>query len=671
MSEPNKQQQSFLQSWLSHAPNLLAILICIGAFLFWSNLLIEKFVYFGYYDWDLAIYANAMWALTQGSFSGSLWGTNFLTNHAEYISFFIVPIYKLFPSAMTLVLLNLSSLITAGFILYLIGKEKIDWLLSLILMVLYLTFPANFFMLIFEFHFESLAIVFIFLIYYYLRINVHYGKFVLCCLLASLCKENIPPVIFMFGFVELLIKKAPGRKFAWTAIGIGLGVFIIEMFIITPSLRHWEGMATATTPYINLYWSGQEKLTLLQNLTTNSSRLLSLLFSHWNALYTRDMLSPFLILPLLSPLTLLIGLPLFLQALLSNLYSMHTIYFHYAATVTPLIFLATLEGLFLLRKKFSKLTYNVFSLLLIVSLSANAYHPAKELVKKVSQWKDENDQVRWALIKQIPAQASVTSTFQFLSHLANRDNVYPLRNIWNSNNIFKSHSPFVVPQTDYALIDWNCDWLWGEVIAPADKESHQRLNRLKEFYFNNNWQVKAAAGEITLLERNSTSLKKQKPLHLVEVQKSPFQPLADKIKSFSVNHKFQLLNSELTQNTFKNFSQPLTTLTFYWTTKTKLPDYYRITIALLSDGIPLRIWHHPIGYAVYPTRLWEPGDYIKENYWIDLASLEPGKYSIVVEIKNLTQNKWEDITYQSELTPQLKIATIMINPTQGDITHEK
>ncbi len=641
-------------------PNLIALIICGCVFLFWINLLFKKFTHFGYYDWDLAIYANAMWALTHGSFNGSLWGTNFLTNHGEYISLLMIPIYWLFPSAFTLVTLKLLSLTAGGFVFYLIAKEKIGWLFGLILMSLYFAFPANFFMLIFEFHFESLSIVFLFLVYYYLCVRIDYKKFVLCCVLASLCKENIPLVIFMFGFMNLFQKQNRDRKFALSAMAIGATIFILGMFFITPLLRQAEGLTTTANPYIGLYWTGHEKLSWIDNLTANASRLFSLLFISSNIAYAKDLLLPLILMPLLGFRTLLVGLTLILQALLSNTHSMHTIYYHYAATLTPILFLATLEAIIWLRNAFNK-SWAFFLLgLLIIGVTVNAFKNSEKLNLRISQWGDRNDLARWELSKQIPSNASVISTFEFLSHLANRDEVYPLRNVWNNMNIFKYQLPFVVPQTQYALVNWDCPWLLAEVLSAENREDQQKkLTRLKNFYFGNHWKIKSSVEDITLLEKQQTDATQQESL--VEVQKTPFaSAIISEQKIVSISGKFQLLTSEIHQDSFASFNKPLTALTFYWKADQRISDFYKINIGIFGKGKLLQLCQHPIGYVVYSTALWEQGDYIKETYWLDTASLPAGKYSFVIAIKNLTQNRWEDLEYQNKKLRELSIATMTV-----------
>src|SRR3989338_6818327 len=168
----------------------IAFSICCVVFLGWLQLLIDKFVNFGYYDWDLAIYANAMWSLAHGSFHSSLFGTNFLTNLAEYFSFLLVPIYLIFPSAFTLVVLKLLSFIAGSFVLYLIAKRILGSPMAILLMLMYQFHPANLFMLIYEFHFENFATVFIFLMFYFFS-KERIVPFLASAFFATLVKENI------------------------------------------------------------------------------------------------------------------------------------------------------------------------------------------------------------------------------------------------------------------------------------------------------------------------------------------------------------------------------------------------------------------------------------------------------------------------------------------------
>ncbi len=178
-------------------PDLLALSVCLLALIFWIGLLFKKFVCFGYDDWDLAMYAQAVWALTQGSIKSSIFGTSFLANHAEYIAFFIAPLYKIFPSAFTLIVLKAFAFTSGAFVFYLITKHLLDWRMGLTFMLLYLVHPANFLMMIYEFHFENLAIPFVFLMFYF-HLKQRLIPFLICTFFATIIKENISLAAIFF-----------------------------------------------------------------------------------------------------------------------------------------------------------------------------------------------------------------------------------------------------------------------------------------------------------------------------------------------------------------------------------------------------------------------------------------------------------------------------------------
>ncbi|MCB9772395.1 MAG: DUF2079 domain-containing protein [Candidatus Omnitrophica bacterium] len=616
--------------------DFLAFTFCIGLFVFWAQLLVEKFLHFGYYDWDLAIYANAMWALSHGSFNGSLWGTNFLTNHAEYIALLLTPLYKVIPSPFTLVTLKLLSMVAGGFILYLIAKDKLGWIFAIILMIFYLTFPANSFMLIYEFHFESLAIIFIFLVYYYQHTRPHYGKFIFYCILASLCKENIPVVIFMFGVMSFFPKKRPFRKYAWTAMVIGASIFILSIFIITPLLRSQEGMSTLNNPYVGLYWTNSNQL-FIQNIIDNIHRLSSLILSSWNREYIQNLFFPFAFIPIFGLKTLLIGSPLFLQATLSNTYNMHTIYFHYAATLTPFLFLATIEGLSWTRNKPKWISF-LFAIALLISMTMSFKSNLPILKNRIEHWFDSKDPIRQNMLSQIPPSASVVTTFEFLDQLANRDNIYAFRNVWQNSNQFLTHSGFKLPDVSYALIDWDCPWLLGDLFNSKKENSQQYLQRIHDFYFSRSWETISAVEEITLLSKTLTN--EPKP-PLVENLQTPFtnEILTKNILEIGDHINFINLNISHNPDTPLN----ILPLEFIWQSRKETDDFLLTIIRIVKDNRVILNKEHILGYAFNSTPLWKKEQYVRENYYLSIPRLTPGEYQINISVFNLSQKKYEDL----------------------------
>ena len=138
-----------------------AALLCLAAFLAWGFILVRKYIFFGYEDWDLAFFAQAMWNLRHGSQYVSLFDINFFGNHSNLIALICLPVYIIFMHPLTLIFLKLLSFICAGYVLFLIAQPKIGETLSLLVLLLYLIYPPNIFGLLYEFDFESLAPIFL------------------------------------------------------------------------------------------------------------------------------------------------------------------------------------------------------------------------------------------------------------------------------------------------------------------------------------------------------------------------------------------------------------------------------------------------------------------------------------------------------------------------------
>lgn len=651
----------------------IALVLCVVIFFVWSYILINKFIDFGYYDWDLALYANAMWNLSHGSVHASLFGTNFLTNHAEYISFFLIPIYLIFPSAFTLIILNLFSFIAGSFVFYLIAKRVLGGPMAILLMLMYQFHPANLFMIIYEFHFESLAIIFIFLMFYFFS-RERLIPFLVSAFFAMLCKENIPPIVFMFGIYAIFTKRPRKAALGPATIGVGEprhwraawvmgplilggGVFILEMFVITPHLRMLEGIPGANQ-YLGLYWDHHDKTAPLTNvLGQNLGTAWRCFNSPLNRDFIGQLFGAFNILPFLSPHILFLGLPVFLQNFFSSVDAMHSIRFHYAATMMPFIFLAvmtTLGELKELKNRFRSIFYRLILILLATySFQGGVYLP--QIKGRMVEWPDRLDPIRWQMVNTISKEASVVATFEFLDKLSSRRDIYPFYNVWQNSNVFTGRSPYRLPENlSTALIDWECRWLWGTVQESNADRTKEILRRLSDFYFKEGWQVKNAVEKIVLLEKNEES--RLPPL--VEVSRNPPpEPLSN--PPLVVDNQFLLLNFAVDQQ--NSLSSATVPLTFLWKVERDINDLYGMVIELKKERKTIFRWYRHLGYAVYATPLWKKGEYIKEHYWLLPPPLSPGEYAFFISLVNMSKQRAVPLTYQNQSGEAVSVMTFRIH----------
>ncbi len=612
--------------------DVLTLVWCVGLFFIWLNLLLIKFLYFGYYDWDLAMYAQATWALSHGSTHASLFGTNFLTNHAEYISFFLTPFYRLFPSAFTLVVFKILSFVSGSFIFYLIAKKLLGWRTGFLFMVLYQIHPANLFMMIYEFHFENLAILFIFLMYYFL-LNRRFIPFLVSSFFATLIKENISLVVFMFSLL-ILFKRDPKEKI-WTLgpLILGGGMFVLSVFLITPYLRHAEKLADANS-YLYLYWNTSPQGA---SWIHNAWNLWDTFTAPLNRQYMWNLFSPFHIIPFFSPATLLLGAPIFLQHFLASSFTMHTMYYHYAATAIIFIFLATAQSLVKLKEYLRPLFYSFFIMITLTGYGLFVKGFLPEFEKRIERWTDRLDPVRQNFFDQIPKNASALASFDFLDRLANRKGLYSLHNVWLNHATFTGQSPFVLPPVSYALIDWHCPWLWKDLLNSERKLTFSYLSQIHNLYFTRPWQTVDAVEEITLL---STTVKSpQAPL--VENSRSPFPGINSAKSGIEIGTTAKLIHFEI--KTPAAGRENILPMVFIWQSQKPTDDFLSVELKLSKDKKIILQKGHPVGYAFNANPSWTEGQYIKEYYNLLIPTLAPGEYTLNVSIFNINKRTFEQL----------------------------
>ncbi|MBF0618941.1 MAG: DUF2079 domain-containing protein, partial [Candidatus Omnitrophica bacterium] len=169
--------------------NLLAIGTCTALAGVWGLVLTLKYYHFGYTGSDLALYAQLMWNLAHGNTHTSLFGGNFLIDHANYIAFLLAPLFAILPTALALLYLKVIVFFAGAYVLYLIALKKLSPALSFFFMLGYVVYPPNISMLFFEFNFENLAPAFIFLAFYFFD-QKRLMPFLLTGLLLASIKEN-------------------------------------------------------------------------------------------------------------------------------------------------------------------------------------------------------------------------------------------------------------------------------------------------------------------------------------------------------------------------------------------------------------------------------------------------------------------------------------------------
>src|SRR5207248_924596 len=127
-----------------------------------------------------------------------------------------------------------------------------------------------------------------------------YSLFIICSLFLCLVKEQMPLVVVMFGILALFLRKKEKVKWALVPIIIGLIVFIIDVFVLTPYIRK-------DLPYTqSFFWErykafGQTPLDIVLYLLLHPLSVTQLIFSSVNVQWYKDLFGSWGILSFINP----------------------------------------------------------------------------------------------------------------------------------------------------------------------------------------------------------------------------------------------------------------------------------------------------------------------------------------------------------------------------------
>ncbi len=355
---------------------------------------------------DMAIFTQAVWNTTQGTFlySSIKGGICLLGDHfSPLLAVFALP-YVLWPKPECLLLLQSFGAASAIFPLYRLASKKTGdsaWAFCVILAFCFYLPLRN--SVRFEFHPEIFTIPLLIWAYIFLIENKSMRASMFLFLALS-AKETLAPVTFMFGFYALF---SIHKRFAvfWMIFSA------LYLFLVT---RIW-------IPAI----SGQEYFYLSGNFMAwkeeGALALAKHLLNPGSLAYLIKIYLPVGFLSFLD-FSFLLNLPALVQNISSRNEATRSIFFQYTATLTPFVFISTVETLkrFYPRRWF--LLFFIFSSILMAGVSdfyiARHFQAEKTQDLKTSE----------AVFAAIPPSVSVRTHEFFAAHLANRKELHIYEN---------------------------------------------------------------------------------------------------------------------------------------------------------------------------------------------------------------------------------------------------
>lgn len=459
---------------------------------FFSYLSILKYNNYIYNDFDLAIDAQALWNIIHGSCYSSIHQIIFLGNHMRLVLFLIAPLYAIFTSPVLLLVVQSVFLGLGAYPLYRIAKDVLDAKFALAIALSYLLYPALMYMNLFEFHPTALATcLLMFMLYYFYQGK--FRAFIISAILALSCQENIALLLVTTGIFAIFVKKE--KKWFVVPAAIGAIYFYISIFKIMPYFNN------GTIEFGSLYSHlGPNICQAAVNIVLNPFKTIGILLSPENIFLLFGLFTPLLFLPFLYMPLLLVASPVFLQHMLSSRFMEHTIFYHYSAELIPFIFVAAVYGIKRLICVLDKpIDRRALLWLVVIVATVSSVHmgPLARISESIEAWKSRRDvslQIS-RFISQIPPDAAVAATFEFLPKLSNRKYLYSFHHFYAGKPTLSGKS-FKFPQTiDYALINYDDRHTFEDFRCPGSDVN------LKDFFAKYNLEKTGGFDKVEFYKR--------------------------------------------------------------------------------------------------------------------------------------------------------------------------
>ena len=412
--------------------------------------------------WDLGIYAQALHttaahgkllyytAELPGNPSGSLFGIHF-----SPLLFLLVPLYALFPSPVTLLVLRPIAIALGLIPLYWIIRERLpqNQHFTFLLAAIYLIYPPvtspfwGFDVEVF------LPAFFLFALHY-----LDKGRFLhasIFILLALMVNEFVPFIIMAMALYLLLthrhdvlagLHRRTLTKDAVFAL-ILLATGVLWLHLAQTVITHFNPSALSTKWEWGAFGTSPPDIAL--NMLTHPIQTLTILFNDGQKkfFYLVSLLGPLAFFSLQDPLTLIMALPWLAASLLSINPNYYAIENQYPAFISAFIFLAAIKGMNKLvnisqKETLQKVGVLMFTLLLLTTLL---------LPTGVTFLPAEPDEATRIALNTIPDHASASVMPDIFPHRCNALNVYP----------------YFQKGVDYALINVYSWWYTVTLPRPA------------------------------------------------------------------------------------------------------------------------------------------------------------------------------------------------------------
>ena len=466
------------QNWQKNSALRWVVGVAIAFFFMGLGLTLHR--YFSFYaSYDQGIFNQVFWNSAQGRLFQSSLSSALSTNvvhqgefpdvsyhrlgqHFTPALLLWLPVYSLFPSPVTLTVLQVSLITLAGLVLYLLGRQYLEPPLAALITVSFYAANAVIGPTLSNFH--DICQIPLFMFSLLLAMEKRWWlPFWIFAFLILMVREDSGIILFGVGVYLILSKRYPVQGVLVCLLSFG---YILALTNIIMPLFSADISERFMMERFGQYADGEEASTLeiLWGIVSNPGRLILELFTpFWGTLkYLLGQWLPLAFIPAIAPASWMIaGFPL-LKLLMAKGQSVLSITIRYALTVVPGLFYGTIlwwanrqqrltqqaelnsetpVKVSLPSPKFKRFWLFCIGLSLFFSFTSNPNRTLYFIIPdSVEPWVYVPLTTQWShvaqfrpLLSEIPSDASVATTTYIVPHLSSRREIlrfplYQLRN---------------------------------------------------------------------------------------------------------------------------------------------------------------------------------------------------------------------------------------------------
>lgn len=407
---------------------------------FISYTLILNYLRFLSPNFDFGIFSQVYYNMTKTGISYATSVRDYVTTqlhiHFSPILYLILPIYYIFPSPITLLVMQ-GVLMALGLIpLYKLCKHyKLNNFYTVIIGLIFIFHPSIIGGNMYYFHENNFLVPLILWLLYYIEKN-NYKMTIVFAFLTCFVKEDAPIFVVIIGLYYMFFKDK--RK-----IGLGL-IFggLIYFFTVILFLRHF-GDGVMNYRYVHFIDEHDSLMKVVVNVFKNPGYLLSVISDHDRFKFLVYILFSLGLIPLLfkKKSQLILCIPLLIICLMSNHIHQYQIKFYYGFGPTAIFFYLLIVNL----KEIKKETRDK---LLITGLTSSIIFFASIYFlefKNLGYYRNEKTQIEILnkAVNMVPEDYSVKATTFLIPQLSQRKYLYE----------FGPEDDYEKNLTDYIVMD--------------------------------------------------------------------------------------------------------------------------------------------------------------------------------------------------------------------------